>query len=384
MPAASHPPWVNPAFRLIIGNRTWTWPELSALCDSLPAGVLWADDKDLARLVATLVAGWDRETPVVLLRGGLPAPDAITDQGRVLLLETSGTTGTPKRVARPFTDVLRGIKGSQADNRACWLLTYDACGFAGLQVLLTALAGGGTLLADPTADAAGLARLAMTGRATHISATPSFWRVLLLSGAAPPLARITLGGEAVDQPLLDALSARFPDVPVRCIYASTELGSLFAVADGREGFPAVWLSQPPGQVSFRIQNDMLQAQVNGDWCDTGDLVEIIEGRVLFRGRNDFVINVGGAKVNPALAERRLLSLSGVVDATVYGIASPITGSLLAADILAPDWHADDAWRSRVAQAMADLPPPARPRRLRLVDGLTLSAAGKKHRIAEEA
>lgn len=353
------------------------------MSDSLPTGILSVDGDDLARLVATLVAGWNRETPVVLLRGGLPIPNAVADQGRLLLLETSGTTGTPKRVLRPFKDVLRGIKGSRADNGARWLLTYDACGFAGLQVLLTALAGGGTLLADPAADAAGLARLAVTGGATHISATPSFWRVLLLSRAAPPLARITLGGEAVDQPLLDALSARFPNVPIRCIYASTELGNLFTVADGREGFPAAWLLQPPTEISFRIQNDMLQAQVGGDWQDTGDLVEIVEERVLFRGRNDFVINVGGTKVNPAMAERRLLSLSGVVDATVYGIASPITGSLLAADILAPDWRADDTWRSRVAQTMADLPPPARPRRLRLVDGLTLSAAGKKHRIAEE-
>lgn len=354
------------------------------MSDSLPTGILSVDGNDLARLVATLVAGWNRETPVVLLRGGLPAPDAITDQGRVLLLETSGTTGTPKRVARPFKDVLRGIKGSRADNGANWLLTYDACGFAGLQVLLTALAGGGTMLADPAADAVGLARLAVTGRATHISATPSFWRVLLLSGAAPPLARITLGGEAVDQPLLDALSARFPNVPIRCIYASTELGSLFTVADGREGFPAEWLLQSPTEISFRIQNDVLQAKLDGDWHDTGDLVEIVEKRVLFRGRNDFILNVGGTKVNPTLAERRLLSLPGVIDATVYGIASPITGALLAADIVAPDWHTDDSWRSRVAQAVADLPAPARPRRLRLVEGLTLSAAGKKRRIAEEA
>jgi len=378
------PPWVNPAFRLITGDRTWTWPDLSALSSGLPDGPLSADGHDLPQLVATLLSGWIRQAPVALLRGGLPAPNGGGEAGRLLMLETSGTTGTPKRLARRFEDVLRGITGPRPGEGGCWLLTYDACGFAGLQVLLTAMAGGGTLLADPRADVAGLVRLAVVGGASHISATPSFWRVLLLSGTAPPLRRITLGGEAVDQPLLDALALRFPGVPIRCIYASTELGRLFTVADGREGFPAIWLSQPPGSISFRIRSDVLEAKVDGLWQETGDLVEIAGDRVLFRGRNDFIVNVGGAKVNPALAEQRLLALAGVIDASVYGITSPITGALLAADILAPSWHADEGWRARVTGALADLPPPARPRRLRLVENIPLSAAGKKRRIAEEA
>ncbi|MFV3129463.1 AMP-binding protein [Niveispirillum sp. KHB5.9] len=322
--------------------------------------------------------------PIALLRGGLPAPESMVETGPLLLLETSGTTGTPKRIARSFASVLSGIEAPRGGDGGRWLLTYDACGFAGLQVLLTALAGGGVLLADPDMDAAGLARLAVDGHATHISATPSFWRMLLLSNATPSLTRITLGGEAVDQALLDALASRFPGVPIRCIYASTELGRLFTVPDGREGFPAAWLSQPPGRYSFRIWNDMLQVRFADDWQDTGDLVEIVGNRVLFRGRNDFVVNVGGAKVNPALAENRLLSLRGITDALVYGIPNPITGAILAADIVAPDWQGDDGWRTRVNQALADLPTAARPRRLRLVETLPLSAAGKKRRIAEEA
>jgi acyl-CoA synthetase (AMP-forming)/AMP-acid ligase II len=207
---------------------------------------------------------------------------------------------------------------------------------------------------------------------------------LLLSGARPPLSRITLGGEAADQPLLDALAARFPGVPIRCIYASTEQGRLFSVADGRAGFPALWLSHPPGPTSFRIRNDVLEVAQGQHWHVTGDLVEIVGDRVLFRGRNDLVVNVGGAKVNPVLAEARLLAVPGIADALVYGIASPITGSLLAADIVAPGWGGERDWRGRVLAALADLPPPARPRRLRLVDALPLSAAGKKQRIAEEA
>lgn len=384
MPHSAPPRWIKPSFRLITGGREWAWPELAVTAASLPDGPLSARDNDLPGLVAALVAGWWRESPVALLRGGLPAPDSIPETGRLLLLETSGTTGTPKRITRPFGTVLDGIEAPRGGDGGRWLLTYDACGFAGLQVLLTALAGGGTLLADPKADAAGLVRLAAERGATYISATPSFWRILLLSGTTPPLVRITLGGEAADQPLLDALAIRFPGVPIRCIYAATELGRLFTVADGREGFPAAWLVQPPGQYSFRIQNDVLQAGLDGNWHNTGDLVEIVGDRVLFRGRNDLVVNVGGTKVNPILAEARLLTLPGVTDAVVYGVPNPITGAILAADIVAPDWRGDDNWRTRIPPALADLPAPARPRRLRLLDALPLSAAGKKRRIAEEA
>lgn len=382
------PSWLNPRFRLITGGMEWGWDNINARAATLPPGPLCADGHDLAGLTTALVEAWRRGMPLALLRGGLPPPDLRDMTGPILLLETSGTTGTPKRIKRPFDAILAGITVPRSGtgiigDGSRWLLTYDACGFAGLQVLLTAMAGGGTLLADTSADAAGLARLAAQEQITHISATPSFWRVLLLSGATPPLRRITVGGEAVDQPLLNALKARFPAVPIRCIYASTELGRLFTVADGREGFPASWLICAPGHYSFRIQNNQLQAGLNGEWHDTGDLVEIVSDRVLFRGRNDVVVNVGGSKVNPALAEALILALPGVTDAIVYGIANPITGAILAADIVAPAWAGNEAWRAHVAQAMADLPAPARPRRLRLMERLPLSAAGKKKRIAEE-
>lgn len=378
------PPWFHPAFRLITGGREWTWADIMARAATLPSGALCAHGHDLVHLAASLVGAWRQAVPLALLRGGLPPPDLGDVRGRVLLLETSGTTGTPKRIIRPFDAILGGIDIPRGGNAARWLLAYDACGFAGLQVLLTAMAGGGTLLAAPDTEAAALVRLAAQEQATHISATPSFWRLLLLSSTTPPLARITLGGEAVDQPLLDALAARFPGVPIRCIYASTELGRLFSVADGREGFPASWLSNSPGGYSFRIENDTLHVLRDGRWQDTGDLVEVIGDRVLFRGRNDMVVNVGGSKVNPVLAERRILRLPAVINALVYGIPNPITGAILAADIVAPTWTGTDTWRVLVAQAVADLPTPARPRRLRLLETLPLSAGGKKRPLAEEA
>src|SRR5690606_28394717 len=78
-----------------------------------------------------------------------------------------------------------------------------------------------------------------------VSATPSLWRQLMMTAqlSTLPLQQITLGGEIADQPLLDTLAALFPTARLLHIYASTEAGVGFAVADKRAGFPASWLNQ---------------------------------------------------------------------------------------------------------------------------------------------
>ncbi|MDG5493943.1 AMP-binding protein [Niveispirillum sp. BGYR6] len=384
MAAPPAPPWLHPDARLLQDGQVLDSAGLLALAGTIRRDgekPLAVQGRDIGQVAAHLIAAWQQACPLALLRGGLPAPDTTGESGAVLLLESSGTTGTPKRVAKPLSQVLAGIGKAGDSGGGRWLLTYDAGGFAGLQVLLTVLIGGGTLLAATGADLPTLARLAVAERVTHLSSTPSFWRGLLLSGQRPPLAAITLGGEAADQPLLDALANQFPQARTRHIYASTEQGRLFSVADGKAGFPARWLEQPPaGCPPLTIRGGTLHV---GD-ADTGDRVMLAGDRVMFQGRADLTINVGGTKVDPLLAEACLLALPGVRDAVVYAIPSPITGQLLAADLLlSPELAAGD-WRAAVARTLADLPPPARPRRLRLVDHIALLPSGKKRRIAEEA
>lgn len=382
MTALPPPPWLHAGACLIQDGQRLDAEALLARAAAITTGdgPLAADGADIGRLSAHLIAAWQQEKPLSLRRGGLPVPEMLSETGATLLLESSGTTGTPKRIAKPFAHVLAGIGRAGDNGGGRWLLTYDACGFAGLQVLLTVLTGGGTLVAAPGADLPLLAKLAVAEGVTHLSATPSFWRGLLLTGQRPALTTITLGGEAADQPLLDVLATQFPQARIRHIYASTEQGRLFSVSDGKAGFPAAWLENPPsGCPPLSIRDGILHA----GGADTGDRVVRVGDRVLFQGRGDLTINVGGSKVDPLLAETRLLALAGVRDALVYAIPSPITGQLLAADLLlSPELAAGD-WRAAVAAALADLPPPARPRRLRPVDHIALLPSGKKRRIAEE-
>lgn len=324
-------------------------------------------------------------------------PPAGPDGGATLILETSGTTGEPKRLRHDLDTLLARVHGGDAAG-AVWLLTYDVGGFAGLQVLLTALVGGHTLVAAAPRDGAPpdiatLAALAQRHAVSHISATPSFWRGFLMTGAAPPLRAITLGGEAVDQSLLDRLAARFPAARLRHIYASTEAGSLFAVSDGRAGFPAAWLddgSAPDPRLEprpgLRIRDGHLWVWarhaargVAGDWYDTGDRVEQVGDRVLFRGRADGVVNIGGVKVAPEEVEALILAQPGVADAAILAHPSPLTGWILTAELVIMADTPADAVLTTVRAALAALPAAARPRRIAVVPALTLAASGKKRR-----
>ena len=391
------PPWIDPAFRLTEGGATLDASRLAAAAARLAAsfreaGRGEADGRSAAGVVTALAAAETAGVELRLRRGGGPAAGAPPAPGFFLVLETSGTTGTPKAVRHDLSRLLGRVPRVPA-REAVWLLAYDPTGFAGLQVLLTALAGGGRLVAAPGADAPALAALAEAEGCTHASATPSFWRSFLLTPAAPPLRAVTLGGEAVEQALLDRLAARFPGARIRHIYASTEAGALFAVSDGREGFPAAWLESGADGVRLRIRDGVLEvrsprmalcradgaALEKDGWIVTGDLVEVLGDRVLFRGRNDGVVNVGGVKVVPEQVEALLLAVPGVLDAAVSSVPSPITGRLLTARVAPAPGTAEEPLRALMREALAALPPAARPRRIELVERLDLAPSGKKLR-----
>ncbi|AWB07415.1 long-chain fatty acid--CoA ligase (plasmid) [Azospirillum humicireducens] len=391
------PAWIHPAFRLIEGEDLFGWPELAGL--AVPAGGVVLADRP-SRVLAALAAAEAAGQGLLLARGAAdpggwqPGQGQGQGQGFSVTLESSGTTGTPKRLRHEF-DRLRGRLRGVEEEGARWLLTYDPGAFAGLQVMLTAAAAGAQLVAVPGGASggggiAGLAEAARRHAVTHVSGTPSFWRAFLmaLGDAGLPLRAVTLGGEAADQPLLDRLAERFPGARLRHIYASTEAGALFAVADGRAGFPAAWLDDAPDGLSLRIVDGVLEvrspraapgiADADG-WLSTGDLVERQGDRLLFAGRLDGLVNVGGVKVSPEAVERLLLAVGGVAEAAVSALPSPITGHLLTATIVPAAGSDLEVLRVALRAATADLPPAARPRALTFADHIPLSAAGKKSR-----
>jgi acyl-coenzyme A synthetase/AMP-(fatty) acid ligase len=269
------------------------------------------------------------------------------------VLLTSGTTGVPKLVAHTLTSLTGAIRGSSAETRkVVWSTFYDIRRYGGLQIFLRAVLGGNTLLLSDTYEATAnfLARAA-AHNVTHISGTPSHWRRALMSPSARLIAPayIRLSGEIADQRLLNHLRSVYPQARIAHAFASTEAGVAFEVNDATAGFPAAVLDDTPGvemkveDRTLRIRSARTASRYLGEnaprlrdadgFVDTGDIVELRDGRYHFAGRRDGVINVGGLKVHPEEIEAVINRHPEVEMSLVRTRRNPITGALVVAEVV---------------------------------------------------
>ncbi len=326
-------------------------------------------------------------------------PTAGEAPARRVHMMTSGTTGRPKIAVHTLDSLLSRVRPSAqlpANRAGRWLLTYQPTGFAGIQVTLTAVLTNGTLVVPEARTPAGFYAAARDHRVTQVSATSTFWRALLMVAEPGALAlrQITLGGEPVDQSTLDRLRRAFPDARLTHIYASTEAGVVFAVHDGREGFPAEWLDSAVQNVRLRIRDGRLQIKTpsamrayttettqpltEDGWLATADECEIRGDRVYILGRRDSTINVAGSKVYPLAVETFLLSLDGVMEARVFGVPNPVAGTIVGAEVVvAAGLEAREMKKQIMRACHAGLPAYQIPRALKIVDAIQVHASGKK-------
>ena len=277
-----------------------------------------------------------------------PARDHDTEW----ILLTSGTTGAPKLVVHSLSTLSGAIAAAAAPDEApVWSTFYDIRRYGGLQILLRALLGGGSLvMSDACASVQDFLAQAGAVGVTHISGTPTHWRRALMSPAARRIAPryVRLSGEIADQAILDCLEAFYPDAAIGHAFASTEAGVAFEVRDGLAGFPASWIGREGG-VELRIIDGSLcirsargarryldgRVPVADDqgFVDTGDMLELRGDRYHFIGRRDGTVNVGGLKVHPEEVEAVINRHPRVQMSLVRARKSPITGFLLTADVL---------------------------------------------------
>jgi acyl-CoA synthetase (AMP-forming)/AMP-acid ligase II len=336
--------------------------------------------------------------------GEVIRPEELTEQdfptvgepaeAQPLMIRTTGTTGPPKAARHDWGILAKTVRGRRPRPDQRWLLAYGPHQFAGIQVLQHVVASQATLVAPfPRQPRDGLEAL-LSERVTCLSATPTYFRFLLAEARSrevelPPLEQITLGGEAIPPDLLDRLRQAFPEAKISQVYASTEFGSVMSVRDGEAGFSvdalysesnqeatvriidgALWVRAEAGMLGYAADADSDAAAAEADgWRPTGDLVEIVGNRVLFRGRDSEVINVGGVKVDPLPVENRITGLPGVAAARVFGRPNPLTGAIVAAEVI-PAGEADQrSIRLDIKQALEDLPPAWHPRSVKFVDAV---------------
>ncbi len=365
----------------------------------------WTEDT-LARL--NILDGLDAVVDIPDLRG--PDGFAIRElrttgrgSGRgVITIYTSGSTGLPKAVAHDWNSLTRPVRRGGASRNQRWLLTYRPQLYAGLQVFFQALLQQGTLvLPEPEASPGELVDLMGRAAVTAVSATPSYWRRLLMHVGLPRLnalnlEQITLGGEVTDQTLLDSLKRAFPAARIVHIYATSELGRCFSVKDGLEGFPASFLENcSEDGVSLKVEDgELLARSLNGDltarppsstgdpkaggWVATGDLVQPRGDRYVFIGRKSDIINVGGNKVQPLRVEQLILTIPGVRDVRVFPRKSSLVGQMVACEFVVRDGPA--AVEREIGRVCREaLSSHEVPRFVTAVSTIGLSVAGKKLR-----
>ncbi|WP_247474394.1 class I adenylate-forming enzyme family protein [Bradyrhizobium sp. 182] len=315
------------------------------------------------------------------------------------IMTTSGTTGQPKMVSHCLAGLARTVRPWLGQGSPpVWGLTYEATRFAGMQVLLQAVLSGNLLVAcDPEMEVAAKVPHWIKYGVTHLSATPTLWRQILMhpSSVRLMLRQVTLGGEISDQLLLDRLAARFPEARISHLYASTETGVGFSVKDGREGFPRRFLEEELNGVRLKLADGRLWVRTPGPktimigseerirrdvegYVDTHDRVELRGDRVLFVGRDTGAVNIGGSKVFPEAVERVINQMADVALVRVIPRRNPLSGAVLIAHIVLMEPVSNpDAFKLRVIKhCRARLPREAVPALVQLDSSLTVNAAGK--------
>lgn len=305
-----------------------------------------------------------------------------SEPSRIWLL-TSGSTGRPKRVAHTMESLLT-VRGSQPPRR--WLNPYTPGSYAWWQVTSLALShpDTGMVCVDPTES---WAEVAYEHDINAASGTPTFWRNALLTQGEElskiNFRQITLGGEPVDQAILDQLAALFPEARISWIYASSEAGASIAVHDGKAGFPVTWLHSvsstsdaSENRPRLRVVDHelLISSPYRGtgipEELPTGDRAEIRGDRVHIVGRlGSDEVNVGGTKVSVTRVRDVLTAHPGVAWANVRGRKAPIVGNIIQAEVVLDDTSLTET--DIIRYSSTRLAPTEIPRRVRILDKIPL-------------
>jgi acyl-coenzyme A synthetase/AMP-(fatty) acid ligase len=339
----------------------------------------------------------------VVLCGKNVAPcneDRGAQIGTEWILLTSGTTGNPKLAVHTLASLAGPAPHTDAAQASTvWCTFYDMRRYGGLHIFLRAALSGSSLVVssaqESTADF--LSRAGANG-VTHISGTPSHWRRALMSPFADRIdpQYIRMSGEIVDQAILNQVQAQYPQARVAHTFASTEAGVGFNVNDGLMGFPPEILNSNPliemkvkdgtlrirsTRTAFRyLAADSLALKDADGFVDTGDTLELRDGRYYFAGRRDGTINVGGYKVHPEEVEAVINRHPAVVMSLVKAKKNPITGELVVADVV-PKTPPEPTGAPAIAREIlqfcrGELDPRKVPTAINIVPMLAIGESGK--------
>ncbi|MDO4075487.1 AMP-binding protein [Clavibacter michiganensis] len=317
---------------------------------------LTASGADVVPLLRAALAG---DGPALLARpvdapvaAGDPPPPAEVERRVALVVETSGTTSRPKRVALSSDALLASAAASQAALGAPgqWILALPTHYIAGLQVLVRSIAAGTTpaVLAPGSFDPRAFAELAasMDARvARYTSLVPTQLHRLVeaaedvatgddarrVRDAVRRLEAILVGGQAAPPHLVDRAAALgwrvvrtygSSETAGGCVYDGVPVATAeVAVVDGQVELAGPMLAE--GYLGDPRATDAAFGEHDGRrWYRTGDGGELVDGVLRITGRLDDVVISGGEKLRLAAVEEAVRSLGAWEARLAEAVAVP--------------------------------------------------------------
>jgi O-succinylbenzoic acid--CoA ligase len=313
-------------------------------CLLLRAPAMPVDLRLAERERAELLRGAEvRVSRPLLEEAGSPFKIAEPDEDELaLVVHTSGTTRSPRRVELSFGNLAAHVRaagavlGSDPDER--WLGVMPLAHVGGLMMLVRAAATAATIVLEPPPfDAERVARALREDDITLASLVPTMLARVLDAGGrpGPRLRRVLLGGGPVAPGLVRrAVEAGFP---ISQTYGLTEACSTVTVAEPGD-LETAGRPLPGLGVSIATDGEIFVngPTVVGEWdtLHTGDVGRLDdEGRLTVIGRKSDTIVTGGENVAPAEVEAVLEEHPQLTEAGVFGRPHPVWGEAVTARVV---------------------------------------------------
>jgi O-succinylbenzoic acid--CoA ligase len=294
-----------------------------------------------------------------------------------LYVETSGSTGVPKKVALSREAMRAAVAATheRLGGPGQWVLNLPPTNVAGLMVLFRSVVSG-----IPPAD-----RIGAAGGRAYLSLVPTQLHRMLDDTAAVQALRgfaaVLIGGAAFAPELRERAEAlRIPVVSTYgmsetcggCVYDSAPLTGVDLRIESGEV-----LVRGPMLFDGYVDDPERTAEVLRDgWFHSGDMGEIVGGKLRITGRRDDMINTGGVKVSGPVVADTLLELEAIREAVVLGVPDAEWGERVVAFVVGAAELAE--MRDHVS---ATHPRTWAPRQLVVLEALPLLPNGKVDRVA---